>query len=82
MIPYMTSWGLEFVMSVTFIGIVIPYLNSKAMFSAMFCAVISSLYFAYLPNKLGLMISALIGVMAGLLITHFQKMPLRLKSNK
>jgi len=73
-IPDMTSWGLEFAMAVTFIGMVIPYLNTKAMFSAMLCAAIASLYFAYLPNKLGLIVSALVGVAAGLLVVHFQKM--------
>ena len=43
--PDMTSWGLEFAMSVTFIGMVIPYLNTKAMFSAMLSAAFASLYF-------------------------------------
>jgi len=75
-IPDMTSWGLEFAMSVTFIGMVIPYLNTKAMFSAMLSAAIASLYFAYLPNKLGLIVSALIGVAVGLTVVHFQKSPL------
>ncbi|WP_413694151.1 AzlC family ABC transporter permease [Psychromonas sp. KJ10-2] len=75
-IPDMTSWGLEFAMSVTFIGMVVPYLNTKAMFSAMLSAAIASLYFAYLPNKLGLIVSALIGVAVGLTVVHFQKSPL------
>jgi len=75
-IPDMTSWGLEFAMSVTFIGMVIPYLNTKAMFSAMLSAAISSLFFAHLPNKLGLIISALIGVIAGLIVIQFQKVSL------
>lgn len=72
-IPDMTSWGLEFAMSVTFIGMVVPYLNTKAMFSAMFTAAIASLYFSYLPNKLGLIVSALIGVIVGLSVVHLQK---------
>jgi 4-azaleucine resistance transporter AzlC len=76
MIPDMTSWGLEFAMSVTFIGMVIPYLNTKAMFTAMISAGIASVYFAHLPNKLGLIVSALIGVTAGLLVVHLQSMPL------
>ena len=63
-------------MSVTFIGMVVPYLNSKAMLSAVFSAAVSSLYFAYLPNKLGLIVSALIGVSVGLLVIYFQNMPL------
>jgi len=77
MIPDMSSWGLEFAMSVTFIGMVVPYLNSKAMLSAVFSAAISSLYFAHLPNKLGLIVSTLIGVCLGLLTVHFDTMPLK-----
>jgi len=76
MIPDMTSWGLEFAMSVTFIGMVVPYLNSKAMLSAVFSAGAASLYFAYLPNKLGLIVSALIGVAVGLSVVHMSNMPL------
>lgn len=73
MIPDMSAWGLEFAMSVTFIGMVVPYMNSKAMISAIICAAISSLTFAHLPNKLGLIISALIGVAVGLSISKFKK---------
>jgi len=80
-IPDMTSWGLEFAMSVTFIGMVIPYLKTKAMLSATFCAAISSLYFSFLPNKLGLIVSALIGVVAGLLVIYFEKMNLNQRNN-
>lgn len=75
-IPDMSSWGLEFAMSVTFIGMVVPYVNSKAMLSAVLSAAIASLYFAHLPNKLGLIVSALIGVFTGLSVLRFQKMPL------
>lgn len=73
LIPDMSSWGLEFAMSVTFIGMVVPYMNSKAMFSAITCAAISSLTFSHLPNKLGLIISALIGVLAGLAVLQLSK---------
>lgn len=73
MIPDMSAWGLEFAMSVTFIGMVVPYMNSKAMISAILCAGLSSLAFAHLPNKLGLIISALIGVSVGLTISKFKK---------
>jgi 4-azaleucine resistance transporter AzlC len=80
-IPDMTSWGLEFAMSVTFIGMVVPYLNTKAMFSAMLSAAIASLYFAYLPNKLGLIVSALIGVVVGLSVVYLQKKTVRFGAN-
>ena len=69
----MSSWGLEFAMSVTFIGMVVPYMNSKAMISAIVCAGVSSLAFAHLPNKLGLIISALIGVAVGYTTITLQK---------
>jgi 4-azaleucine resistance transporter AzlC len=70
LIPDMTSWGLEFAMSVTFIGMVVPYMKSKAMISAIIAAGISSLAFALLPNKLGLIVSAIIGVAVGLTISQ------------
>lgn len=72
-IPDMSNWGLEFAMAVTFIGMVTPYLKSKAMLGAVTCSAVASLYFAHLPNKLGLIISALIGVLAGLLMSHLEK---------
>lgn len=69
LIPDISSWGLEFAMSVTFIGMVVPYMNSRAMVSAILSAGLCSLVFAQLPNKLGLIISALIGVFIGLTIS-------------
>lgn len=72
MIPDMSNWGLEFAMSVTFIGMVVPYMNSQAMISAILAAGISSLTFAHLPNKLGLIISALIGVLVGLTVVKLK----------
>tara|TARA_R110001583_G_scaffold52393_9_gene162856 strand:+ start:5480 stop:6193 length:714 start_codon:yes stop_codon:yes gene_type:complete len=73
LIPDMSQWGLEFAMSVTFIGMVVPYMNSKAMISAIIVAGLSSLTFAHLPNKLGLIISAIIGVTVGLSISQLSK---------
>jgi 4-azaleucine resistance transporter AzlC len=73
LIPDMSSWGLEFAMSVTFIAMVVPYMNNKAMISAIICAAVSSLAFANLPNKLGLIISALIGVAVGFSVISLEK---------
>ncbi|MEH6453342.1 MAG: AzlC family ABC transporter permease, partial [Psychromonas sp.] len=69
LMPNISDWGLEFAMSVTFIGMLVPYMNSKAMISAIISAGLSSLYFAHLPNKLGLIISAIIGIAVGLSIS-------------
>lgn len=73
LIPDISSWGLEFAMSVTFIGMVVPYMNSKAMISAIVAAGLCSLTFAHLPNKLGLIVSALIGAFIGLAISKLDK---------
>ena len=80
LIPDMSHWGLEFAMSVTFIGMVVPYMNSKAMISAIIAAGFSSIAFAHLPNKLGLIISALIGVAVGLSVLQFANKGDRLSS--
>jgi len=73
LIPDISNWGLEFAMSVTFIGMLVPYMDSKAMISAVLCAGLSSLMFAHLPNKLGLIISAITGIAVGLSISQFTK---------
>ncbi|WP_233054808.1 AzlC family ABC transporter permease [Motilimonas cestriensis] len=70
-IPNITDWGLDFAMSVTFIGMVVPYLNSKAMISAVLVAAGMSLQFAHLPNKVGLLIAALAGISVGYLVAKY-----------
>jgi predicted branched-subunit amino acid permease len=66
-IPNARNWGLDFAMSVTFIGMVIPYLIHKPMVIAVLVAGISSLLTHSLPHQLGLIVSALIGITAGVL---------------
>jgi 4-azaleucine resistance transporter AzlC len=66
-IPDARNWGLDFAMSVTFIGMVIPYLIHKPMVIAVLAAGGSSLLTHSLPHQLGLMVSALIGITAGVL---------------
>ena len=70
-IPDITQWGLDFAMSVTFIGMVVPYLNSKAMISAVLVAATVSLQFAHLPNKTGLLLAALAGISVGYLVAKY-----------
>lgn len=64
-IPNVEQWGLDFAMSVTFIGMVVPYLNSRAMIGAVLVAGGMSLACAHLPNKMGLIIAALAGISVG-----------------
>ncbi|MEH6649410.1 MAG: AzlC family ABC transporter permease [Motiliproteus sp.] len=76
--PDMTGWGLDFAMSVTFIGMVTPYLRSKARTdeggkshwnSPMLICVISAGLMAlatwHLPHKLGLIAAAVTGIALG-----------------
>ena len=67
LIPNVRSWGLDFAMAVTFIGMVIPYLINRPMFVAVFVAGISSLFTHALPHQLGLIVASLLGIAAGVL---------------
>ncbi len=64
--PGISHWGLDFAMPATFIGIVIPYLVSKPMWSSVITAGTVSILAGGLPHKLGLMVAALAGVTVGL----------------
>ncbi|MBD3884792.1 AzlC family ABC transporter permease [Phormidium tenue FACHB-886] len=67
MIPNAASWGLDFAMSVTFIGMVIPYLKTKPMYCSVIVAGIVALLAHGLPHQLGLMVAAIAGIAAGLI---------------
>ena len=61
------NWGLDFALIVTFIGMVIPYLKNRPMQLAVLVAAISAVLTNGLPNKLGLVITSLLGILAGYL---------------
>lgn len=67
LMPNAASWGLDFAMSVTFIGMVIPYLTSQPMIVTVLVAGITALLAHGLPHQLGLMVATLIGIGAGVL---------------
>jgi len=64
--PDMTDWGLDFAMSVTFIGMVVPYLKSKPMWAAVIVSGVIAMATIGMPHKLGLMVAALCGISTGL----------------
>jgi 4-azaleucine resistance transporter AzlC len=73
--PGAANWGLDFAMTVTFIGIVVPLIRTRP---ALVCVVVSgavALLTHPLPNKLGLMISALLGIAAGMMVEAWQPKP-------
>jgi len=61
-----SSWGLEFTLPLTFIALVVPNLNSRATVGAALTAGLIAVMVYSLPYKLGLIVAALIGVLAGL----------------
>jgi len=64
--PDMTSWGLDFAMSVTFIGMVVPYLRNTPMWAAVIVSGAVAMATVAMPHKLGLMVAALCGIAIGL----------------
>ena len=65
-VPGMTDWGLDFARSVTFIGMVVPYLKSKPMWGAVIVSGAIAMATIAMPHKLGLMVAALCGIATGL----------------
>lgn len=62
------TWGLEFTLPLTFIALVVPNLKSRATVSAALAAGLVAILAFSLPYKLGLIVAALTGVLAGLLV--------------
>lgn len=66
LIPNAASWGLDFAMSATFLGMIIPYLKGNlAMIATALVAGVVSLLAYGLPHKLGLIVAAIAGIIAG-----------------
>jgi len=68
LIPGAASWGLDFAMPVTFIGMPVPYLRNLPMVAAASCAGIAALLCFPLPNKLWIVTAAAVGIAAGLAV--------------
>ena len=66
LVPDATSWGLDFAMIVTFIGMVIPYLKSRPMIVTVVVAGGVAVAAHSLPHKLGLIVAAIAGIGAGI----------------
>ncbi len=66
-IPDPLSWGLDFAMSVTFIGLVVPMVKNRPMLVTVLVASVTAVLAHGLPNQLGLMLAAVVGIAAGLI---------------
>jgi 4-azaleucine resistance transporter AzlC len=60
-------WGLDFAMSATFIGMLIPSVRGRPVLAAVLTGAIVAVAAYSLPYKLGLMLATLCGVAAGVL---------------
>jgi 4-azaleucine resistance transporter AzlC len=74
-IPDAASWGLDFAMVVTFIGMLVPLVENWATVAAVLVAGLTALLANSLPHKLGLMLAALLGILTGVLVDQFSPKP-------
>jgi predicted branched-subunit amino acid permease len=62
------SWGLDFTLALTFIGLVLPALHDRADTIAALAAGLTAVLALGLPLKLGLFLAAGVGIAAGLIV--------------
>lgn len=65
-IPNPASWGLDFALVVTFIGMLVPGLRSRPLVACTLVAGATALLSAQLPNRIGIIVAILAGVAAGM----------------
>jgi len=75
-IPDPASWGLDFAMIVTFIGIVVPFVTNRPALASVIVSGIVAVAANNLPNKLGLMLAAVLGIAAGLIAESVWPQPI------
>ncbi len=71
-IPGLSDWGLEIAMIVAFIGIVVPALKARAEWVCALTAVVAGIFCYDWPHQTGLLFSAVIAIVAGLLVERGQ----------
>lgn len=65
-IPDASDWGLDVAMPITFIGMIIPFVKTLPVVVCLLTAGAASLLTLALPYKLGIVVSAFAGIVAGL----------------
>jgi 4-azaleucine resistance transporter AzlC len=70
-IEHPQRWGLEFAFVATFLGLMIPTVQTRPQVACVAAAGVSALLFRTLPHQLGLILAALIGVAAGMVAARF-----------
>ncbi|NJN55036.1 MAG: AzlC family ABC transporter permease [Anaerolineae bacterium] len=59
------SWGLDFALALTFIGIIVPLLTTRPMLAAAVVAGVTAVFAHGLPYNLGLIVAGLAGIGTG-----------------
>ncbi|GAB4221766.1 MAG: AzlC family ABC transporter permease [Spirochaetales bacterium] len=72
-LPGASEWGLDFAMPVAFIGMLVPYLRTVPFSVAAVMAGIVSVATVHWPNRSGLLVAALSGMMAGYIVFRIRK---------
>lgn len=62
------SWSLEFALPLTFIALMVPWVKDRAGVAAALVAAGTVVFASELPLKLGLLVAALAGITAGMLV--------------
>ena len=74
-IPDPARFGLDFAMSVTFIGMLVPMLKNRPMLAAAVVAGVVAVLTYPQPNKVYLILAALAGIAAGVIVEAMQPAP-------
>ncbi len=74
-IPDPGRFGLDFAMSVTFIGMLVPMVKNRPVLAAVIVAGVVAVLTNPLPYKIGLIIAALAGVATGMIVESMQPAP-------
>jgi len=72
-LPGTTEWGLDFAMPVAFIGMLVPYLRTVSLSVAAGTASLFSVATYSWPNRLGLLVASVGGILAGYLVYRIRR---------
>jgi predicted branched-subunit amino acid permease len=70
-IPNPAAWGLDFAFPATFIGMLIPLIVSRSIAACVISAGIAAILFNGLPHQLGLIVAAICGIVAGVVVERW-----------
>jgi 4-azaleucine resistance transporter AzlC len=71
-IPDPLAWGLDFAFPVTFLGMLLPAVKGRPVVACVLVAGVAALLLQGLPNQLGLVTAAILGISAGVLAERAQ----------